>query len=314
MDDGLEMDGSDVRRSADPHRRGQAGDRARQARCCRGGARGRQHQRLLHRRPVVGLGRRRPRRPRVTNVGYPQRHRDLDRPVSRSTVRRDRLRVPPVAGLAVSEDAWSLRPEVARLTPYPVSAENEDVNAAAAANVLRYQLVEAGSSTPAPRAWCSTSVLAQPVPAHPRANSNRPPARWTGCGVRIRRRPRRAGPAPGRRTTRRALRRSRDGRPVAESAPGRGEPQPSAGASTGVADRTELYWVFTMLAAVLLLFELFASIRDIAARDWPDGTWRYDKAKTVTADPAQAARAVLRTGGADRPDRGRQDDFRCRCG
>ncbi len=48
----------------------------------------------------------------------------------------------------LSEDAWSLRPEVARLTPYPASADDEDVNAAAAANVLRYQLIGAGQQYP----------------------------------------------------------------------------------------------------------------------------------------------------------------------
>src|SRR5262249_55427803 len=46
----------------------------------------------------------------------------------------------------LSEDAWSLKPEVARITPYP--AAGEDVNAAATANVLRYQLIAAGQQYP----------------------------------------------------------------------------------------------------------------------------------------------------------------------
>jgi hypothetical protein len=55
-----------------------------------------------------------------------------------------------------------------------------------------------------------------------------------------------------------------DGAPISQSAPGGGEGQAAGGTtSSGVADRTELYWVFTLLAAVLLLFELFASIRDV---------------------------------------------------
>jgi hypothetical protein len=56
-----------------------------------------------------------------------------------------------------------------------------------------------------------------------------------------------------------------DGRPISESAPDGGSAQPVTPATTasGVAGRTELYWVFTLLAAVLLLFELFASIRDV---------------------------------------------------
>jgi hypothetical protein len=52
--------------------------------------------------------------------------------------------------------------------------------------------------------------------------------------------------------------------PIAESAPeGAGPQAERATTATGVAGRTELYWVFTLLAAVLLLFELFASIRDV---------------------------------------------------
>jgi len=48
----------------------------------------------------------------------------------------------------LSEDAWSLRPEVARLSPYPTNDTTVDVNAAAAANVLRYQLIAAGQQYP----------------------------------------------------------------------------------------------------------------------------------------------------------------------
>ena len=48
----------------------------------------------------------------------------------------------------LSEDAWSLRPEVARLAPYAANDTTEDVNAAAAANVLRYQLIAAGQQYP----------------------------------------------------------------------------------------------------------------------------------------------------------------------
>ena len=56
-----------------------------------------------------------------------------------------------------------------------------------------------------------------------------------------------------------------DGRPLSESAPDRGTAQSASNetSSSGVADRTELYWVFTLPAAVLILFELFASIRDL---------------------------------------------------
>ena len=48
----------------------------------------------------------------------------------------------------LSEDAFSLQPVVARLTPYPAADATEGVNAAAASNVLRYQLIAARPAVP----------------------------------------------------------------------------------------------------------------------------------------------------------------------
>jgi len=164
----------------------------------------------------------------------------------------------------LSEDAWSLRPEVARLTPYPASAEDEDVNAAAAANVLRYQLIGAGQQYPDSESlvfYFGSGAAGSRAPQgefDPTAGSVDGGAVFGYGAARNEAGLRRVAEQLGLPYVDRD-----DGRPVAESAPGRGDPQPSGGLSTGVADRTELYWVFTMLAAVLLLFELFASIRDI---------------------------------------------------
>ena len=79
----------------------------------------------------------------------------------------------------LSEDAWSLEPEVARLSPYAATDTTEDVNAAAAANVLRYQLIAAGQQYPDSRAWCTTSARGRPVLAHRRVSSTRSRVRWT---------------------------------------------------------------------------------------------------------------------------------------
>lgn len=166
----------------------------------------------------------------------------------------------------LSEDAWSLRPEVARLTPYPVSADNEDVNAAAAANVLRYQLIGAGQQYPNSESlvfYFGSGAAGSDAPQgefEPTAGSVDGGAVF-GYGA--------ARDAPGLRAVAEQLGvpyvDRDDGRPIAESAPGGGTPQPTTGATTpsDVPGRTELYWVFTLLAAVLLLFELFAGIRDI---------------------------------------------------
>ena len=164
----------------------------------------------------------------------------------------------------LSEDAWSLRPEVARLTPYPASADDEDVNAAAAANVLRYQLIGAGQQYPDSESlvfYFGSGAAGSRAPQgefDPTAGSVDGGAVFGYGAARNEAGLRRVAEQLGLPYVDRD-----DGRSVAESAPGRGEAAPSAGLSTGVADRTELYWVFTMLAAMLLLFELFASIRDI---------------------------------------------------
>ena len=167
----------------------------------------------------------------------------------------------------LSEDAWSLRPEVARLTPYPASDDAGDVNAAAAANVLRYQLIGAGQQYPNSESlvfYFGSGAAGSGAPQgefEPTAGSVDGGAVF-GYGA--------ARNEPGLRAVADQLGvpyvDRNDGRPIAESAPGGGAaPAPTTGATTpsDVPARTELYWVFTLLASVLLLFELFAGIRDL---------------------------------------------------
>ncbi|MGH3675371.1 MAG: VWA domain-containing protein [Mycobacterium sp.] len=165
----------------------------------------------------------------------------------------------------LSEDAWSLKPEIARLTPYAATETIEDVNAAAAANVLRYQLIAAGQQYPDAESLVFYFGSGAPGSRAPQGEFDPMPGSVDGGAVFG------YGAArnePG------LLRIAAqlgvpyvdrdDGRPVTEATPDGGGPQPadSAVTSSGIAERTELYWVFTLLAAVLLLFELFASIRD----------------------------------------------------
>jgi hypothetical protein len=164
----------------------------------------------------------------------------------------------------LSEDAWSLKPEVARLAPYP--ATDEDVNAAAAANVLRYQLIAAGQQYPDSKSLVFYFGSGAAGSRAPQGEFDPTPNSVDGGGVFGYGA---AQNAPG-------LQRIAgqlgvpyvdrdDGRPISESAPDSGSAQPGTPVATasGIAGRTELYWVFTLLAAVLLLFELFASIRDV---------------------------------------------------
>ncbi|WP_123029532.1 vWA domain-containing protein [Mycolicibacterium stellerae] len=166
----------------------------------------------------------------------------------------------------LSEDAWSLRPEVARLSPYPANDRTEDVNAAAAANVLRYQLIAAGQQYPDSKSLVFYFGSGAAGSRAPQGEFEPTEGAVDGGAV--------FGYGAGRNEP--GLRRIAeqlgvpyvdrgDGRSISESVPDTGAPQPGAAATTssGVADRTDLYWVFTLTAAVLLLFELFAGIRDL---------------------------------------------------
>jgi hypothetical protein len=162
----------------------------------------------------------------------------------------------------LSEDAWSLRPEVARLAPYPPT--DEEVNAAAAANILRYQLIGAGQQYPGAKNLVFYLGSGAAGSRAPQGEFDPTPGSVDGGAVF----------GYGAAQNEAALRRIAeqlgvpyvdrdDGRAATESAPGGGVPQsPGVTTASGSAGRTELYWVFTMLAAMLILFELFASIRD----------------------------------------------------
>ena len=166
----------------------------------------------------------------------------------------------------LSEDAWSLRPEVARLAPYAANDTTEDVNAAAAANVLRYQLIAAGQQYPDSKSLVFYFGSGAAGSRAPQGEFDLSAGAVDGGAVfgygAARNEPglRRIAEQLGLPYVDRD-----DGRPISESAPDSGAPQSGAGAATssGAADRTELYWVFTLLAAVLILFELFAGIRDL---------------------------------------------------
>ncbi|OBB00442.1 hypothetical protein A5662_14520 [Mycobacteriaceae bacterium 1482268.1] len=165
----------------------------------------------------------------------------------------------------LSEDAWSLKPEVARVAPYAASRADEDVNAAAAANVLRYQLIAAGQQYPESESL--VFYLGSGAPGSRAPQGEFEPSRNSIDGGAVF--------GYGATQNESGLRRIAeqlgvpyvdrdDRRPIAESAPASGAAQSTTAATaSGVADRTELYWLFTLVAAVLLLFELFASIRDL---------------------------------------------------
>ena len=167
----------------------------------------------------------------------------------------------------LSADAWSLKPEIARLAPYAAAGVDE-VNAAAAANVLRYQLIAAGQQYPRSQNLVFYFGSGAPGSRAPQGEFDPVPGSVDGGAV-LGYGPTLNEPGLGRiaetlgvphfnRTDR------DDGGPVAEAAPedGGAPPAETTSTSTGLVGRTELYWMFTLVTAVLLLFEIFLSIRE----------------------------------------------------
>lgn len=163
----------------------------------------------------------------------------------------------PAIDWPLSADAWSLQPVVDALNPYP-GADSREVNAAAAANVLRYQLISAGQQFPqAPNivyylgSGAPESTLTQGVFDTPAVD---------GGAV--------LGYGPGEATLRGIA--GQLGLPYVSRPAGQlpvdadaasGQPDASLGAEP--ARRVELYWIFAVLASLLLLGEIFLTARDL---------------------------------------------------
>jgi hypothetical protein len=166
----------------------------------------------------------------------------------------------------LSADTWSLRPEIVRLAPYAATESTEDVNAAAAANVLRYQLIAAGQQYPDAENlvyYFGSGAAGSSAPQGEFDPTARSVDRGAVFGYGA------TQNEPGLRRIAQQLGvpylNRDDGGPLPATQTDGAAPRATTGAviASGVAGRTELYWVFTLLAAVLLLFELFSSIRDV---------------------------------------------------
>jgi von Willebrand factor type A domain len=161
----------------------------------------------------------------------------------------------------LSEDAWSLRPEVAALQPYPRDAG--EVNAAAAANVLRYQLIAAGQRHPGAPNLVFYFGSGAPGSQAPQGEFD-PPAGSVDDGAVF---------GYGETRNEAGLTQvaeqlgvpyvARDGAgPVPEQG---GVASEQSSASAVAPEHTDLYWVFTMVAAALLLFEVYLNLREFRA-------------------------------------------------
>jgi Ca-activated chloride channel homolog len=168
----------------------------------------------------------------------------------------------------LSEDTWSLAPVMARLHPYAGSPDDSSqVNSAAAANVLRYQLIAAGQQYPDSDSLVFYFGSGAAGSRAPQGEFDPPPGAVDGGAVLG------YGTAlndPGLRRIAQQLgvpyERRDAGRPFAQAeldpdTAGQSRENPTA-PSAAVA-RTELYWVFTALAAVLLLVEIYLTAREL---------------------------------------------------
>ncbi|MDG4663538.1 VWA domain-containing protein [Mycobacterium sp. 236(2023)] len=165
----------------------------------------------------------------------------------------------PAIDWPLSADAWSLQPVVESLNPYP-GVDGTLVNAGAAANTLRYQLISAAQQFPqAPNlvyylgSGAPESTVPQGVFDTPDVDGGAVLDYGAGAGENT-------------------LRGIADQLELPYVARGAGQALPQADApqngssapvTVSASNRTELYWIFALLAAVLLLGEIYLTTRDL---------------------------------------------------
>jgi hypothetical protein len=173
----------------------------------------------------------------------------------------------------LSEDVWSLQPVVMRLEPYSDAEVASEADAGAAANTLRYQLIAAGqqyrdSTNLVFYFGCGASGSGVPQGDFEPVPGTLDGGAAFGYGTP-------SGDSPAFDERRLELIATQLGVPYVHRQPGEPLPHPAAqansagtqhtedpGVYSNVVARTELYWVFTLPAAVLLLFELFLTVRE----------------------------------------------------
>ncbi|WP_370332692.1 VWA domain-containing protein [Mycolicibacterium hippocampi] len=168
----------------------------------------------------------------------------------------------PAIDWPLSSDTWSLQPVVDALNPYAdATSAGDQVNAGAAANVLRYQLIAAGQQYPQAENlvyYFGSGAAQSSAPQGEFDTGDVDGGAVFGYGG-----------GPGLDET--ALRGIAEqlGVPYIQREPG--QPVPQGGTSTtpvgagpqASPERTELYWVFTMRASLLLLIEIYLTAREL---------------------------------------------------
>ncbi|WP_101947744.1 hypothetical protein [Mycobacterium sp. 3519A] len=166
----------------------------------------------------------------------------------------------------LSEDVWSLQPLTARLVPYNEPDGESTADAGAAANVLRYQLIAAGQQYRDSANLVFYFGSGASGSSAPQAEFE-PVAGTVDGGAVLG-----YGDPPRLDQARLQLIAGQLGVPYAHRQPGEPLPQTTVTSNPAgtqpntvspTAATTELYWVFTLPASVLLLFELFLTVREL---------------------------------------------------
>ncbi|UXA18685.1 VWA domain-containing protein [Mycobacterium sp. SMC-4] len=165
----------------------------------------------------------------------------------------------PAIDWPLSGDTWSLEPVVAAMNPYPADPD-EQVNPGAAANVLRYQLIAARQQYPAADNlvyYFGSGAAAPDTPQGQFQSGGVDGGAVFGYGPRTGQAE--LGDIAG-----------QLGLPYLQRSPGTDVPQAqthsaatAVAADSGTPQRREFYWLLTMVAAVLLLGEIYLSVRDL---------------------------------------------------
>ncbi|KUI27769.1 hypothetical protein AU195_03965 [Mycobacterium sp. IS-1496] len=169
----------------------------------------------------------------------------------------------PTLAWPLSQDVWSLQPEVDTLTALP-PGDPARADAAAPGNILRYQLIQAGQQYPGSQNLVVYAGAGAPGASTAQGGIDVPADAVSGGAVL-------GHPADGAIDDATLRRVAADlGVPYVDRRAG-GELPPletrqDAGAATEpvpAAARTELYWLLCLLAAGLLLGEIWLSVREL---------------------------------------------------
>jgi hypothetical protein len=162
----------------------------------------------------------------------------------------------------LSEDIWSLRPTIAALSSYQGPDTRFDVNAGAAGNVLRYQLIQAAQEYPGSRNVVLYFGSGAPGSHTPQGDFDLTHGSVAGGAV--------LGYGRADAIDEAVLREvagqlgvpyvHRD--PDQPFRPDLPRPRDETGGTAEAAERTELYWLPALLAAGLLLIEIYLSGRE----------------------------------------------------